>query len=286
MYRHENPRVFRWAEDDPRGSFNGGMRRFARVLKDDAIRLWIEGDREAAIDRAEAIVRIGRHIASPGGRLIDALVSGAIQRLGLDLIERMGAAGPTDDDRDRLITICLLVPTVDPTSVKSVWASQYFAQREFVERQLEVDGGGDALWVQMGMILGVEQVLKQMFNPVLEALESDGEVEPLPDDWPNGSFSIAEAFRASEEQFGSLSYDDLVAAFETSCSYGDDIIERWDDEYSEYLFEAVDSFVDEDETLIGFIVLGPTGSIREENPKTLIKRNSAIATLCGADPAP
>ena len=62
LHRSKEARSDRWGEDDVRRRIHSDLFNFGKSLEDDAGRLWIDGEQEAAIDRVEAIVRMGSQL--------------------------------------------------------------------------------------------------------------------------------------------------------------------------------------------------------------------------------
>ncbi len=289
-HRHDDPWVtLAFPGGDPRMDLISACRQLSTVLKDDAIRLWIDGERAASIDRVEAMIRIGRQLGNEEGSLIDSLIAGAMFTRGFDFIEHMGVLELSETERERLIEICLLVPTDDPASIRAVWSREFTIQREFVEQQLRTDGGSDALWLRLGIMAESDGFFEdQTFAPEFEAFVKDGAaLPPIAKEPAKGSISdVQMRVRSSDKRFRGLTHEDLKAAFETSWSYGYELQTKWNARHADSLAENAHEFYESDRTQIASLMLGPVASYRKQNQKIIDARNSTIATLCGADPAP
>lgn len=141
----------------------GAMRSGALLLQVDARMMLNDGDPAAAVDRAEAILRMSHHLSSDR-LLISSLVSASIFSGGADLIVALDDAGALGDgERVRLLAALGAFDASGPFGTKqsliaerdviSSWAKEQIASGEaattFTDAAGLLTGGADADWENM-----------------------------------------------------------------------------------------------------------------------------------------
>lgn len=146
-----------------------------KLLKDDSIRAWIDGDRVAALDRVETMVRLARQMtwishADP----LDLLFAQILLASALDLLDAMlHHPATTNADRDRMRAIVGLLDGRDPLGQYEALRRVVASYDHFVATGIAEPEGSPALWVVVGQMHAVDAatqlIVKQQIGSLYPA---------------------------------------------------------------------------------------------------------------------
>lgn len=171
--------------EDPRNSMVRWMNDVRRLLRDDAIRAWVEDDHKVAIGRVETMVRVARQIPrSTHAYTLDNLLSVSWAAGAIDLLEAM-AADPeaSRSDRDRIREVLGLLSGDDPLGHFENMRRVIASYDVLVSSELEDPNGGAALWRLVAEVHAVNVAIEEVMRPMRDAVsatsgaDGSGEVE-------------------------------------------------------------------------------------------------------------
>lgn len=109
----------------------GKLRSAARVLRSDAARLWSAGERDAAVERVEALFRMVGQLSDEPVLLV-SLVNSALFDLGLATAKTMAEEGLTEPQKARLLKAIDALDRADPAGVEQAKAAERTTDAQIV----------------------------------------------------------------------------------------------------------------------------------------------------------
>lgn len=235
--------------EDPRHRFHRGARATVRILRTDASRLWEAGDREAAIERIAAIIRLGDQVAADAVDLFDVIVAQAVIGFGADKALQYLDADP-HVATDSLIAAVGELPVDDPARTVQMWNNTRAAVARVAEQGLQGDEISDrllALLLQtdIGNILAdqVIDVLDQALDGKLPKFDGEPATEP-------DQAELRAEIRSAVDASDLLKPHKLRPLLEEGRRLGDELAQAWYTEQGAERAEALEQRVNEDETLL------------------------------------
>lgn len=235
-------------EGDVRGGVLGNARKASRVLRADAVRLWVDGKHDAAAERLVAMFGLAEQFARLPSPMINQLVARSLfgyahptARLMLEDQQQF----PESKRRD-IARILDRVKQDDPTNRRAGWHEYRADALGFVESQLKNGEVGAPLLAVLAQHKGIEIAVGSLFRGVA----SD----------PGGSKNKIDpkAKRAAEEaaeELAGLTHAELSKRLETIKKQMAELDRVWEHDDAMERIRAIDTQIHEDETGLPNVVL-------------------------------
>jgi hypothetical protein len=133
----EDPHFKDFPKDDPRHDYLSHLRQIWRILRADAISLWISGERNEAVERVAAMMRLTAQLTSERSPFIDHFLISAEMSEGLALIRSLHHIGLTETQRDVLFKSISGLKSDDPAGERAAWLSHSVIMEQFIRKGLE-----------------------------------------------------------------------------------------------------------------------------------------------------
>ena len=261
-----------------------------RVLEDDAVRLWAQGDSIAATERIDLVIRVAmQSVRAPAATAITGLSARLLIERALVIYEQMLMS-----ERCGAKEIALIRESVseleidDPSMLLRLTATEVASLHHAMKKWLEVEGGSYEIWVLLGRYFGTVAAIQ----PILDAFESAKEItverkeieeDDDPFSWPPEINVDALTIQALSEMV-ELEYEDLKAThvaisgdvellLEELCSGKPNI---------DVLKAIQDKYADDDSplTMMLYLKLAPTVA---KNHARMIEVRDRVVALCEAE---
>lgn len=189
-------------QDGPRTGMLSWIGIVRKLLKDDAVRAWIDGDRDAALDRVETMVRLARQVTwTSYADQLDRLYAQVLLGSSLDLLDAMlHHPATTNADRARMRAIVGLLDGRDPLGQYEALRRVVASYDLFVATGIAEPDGSPALWLVVGQIHAVDAATQLILKPHFGGLPSA----------PGNSDDVSNTHADQAEQLQAL-IDSIVA---------------------------------------------------------------------------
>lgn len=202
--------------DGARAGIMSWMSRVRRLLQDDAVRAWVDGDHAAAIGHAEIMVRIARQRTRTSyPDALDHLLANAWAGAALELLEAM-ASHPdrTEQDRVRMLHALELLGGSDPIGHFANMRRVLASYDQLVALGLVEPQGSLALWHTVAQAHAIDTVIDSVMKPFEEAA---GELvrsgAPATDPLKHPAIEVDALIRAIASELDDLTIDDLRKSY-------------------------------------------------------------------------
>jgi len=233
-------------QKDARRSVLKNVRKAARILRADAVRLCLDGKHSEAGDRLIAMFGLVVHFSNLPSPMINQLVAKSLLGLAHGTSVAILADGQpalADQQRVQLIAMLDRLQPKDPVRRREGWEEYRKACRKFAGEQLEGGEVGHPLVVMLTMHWGGERAMSRVFDGILKGAHPT----PKPDD----KETLAEA----ESYSSLLTHEALTAQLKRI----DDLTERikavWEDADAPQKIKTMEAEFAEDATGLSKLVL-------------------------------
>jgi len=160
---------------EPRSRLVPGMRDLTRLLRDDAIRAWVDGEHTVAVSRIETMFRMAMQSGRSGrGPLLDGLVAHSIMAQGLELLGGMARCPELDGDAASRMRAALdLIEGDDPLGFYPHARDIAASYDAFVAAGLSEPEGGVPLWISITRAQLGNAWIEEVLGQFMAGLEPD-----------------------------------------------------------------------------------------------------------------
>lgn len=186
------------------------------LLRDDAVRAWVDGDHAGAIERAAAMMRIARQLSGmPHADVMYSLVADRWAADALELLATMAShPSATHADRAAIRAALAVLDGADPLRLLVRTRRTIAAYDVVIADGLRVPDGSAELWGLIAQIHAADLLAEAIMRPMREALHAMDPESPAPSEGPAGLSTWMESnLPIVLEELGGMTADDLRRAY-------------------------------------------------------------------------
>lgn len=252
-------RVRRLSAEDARYRYLSVSRHMARILADDAVLRWSQGEQVEAARRVAAILRLGMHFARHNSDLMHHLITQDVLERGLKLTVRMAKEPNIEVPAIEILSDAIEnLHAGDAAGIWAAWNRFRLEAAESAADQLHGEEIGEVLVVDMCVQLMIDHAIQSFFRDFLSELAEQ------PSEFGTAASDFLQKLEAEHPGFRSPTVESAREILARARVLGDELDAAWAEANAKAVMEAAKTEIDADASRLLRALLAAPAHLQEQ----------------------